>query len=364
MVDTTVPSTAPGVLAPLTRKRIFKVAVTLFFFVYSVVTIFPFYVLFVRTFVSTKDATDLHLWIPPQQEISLDADLGNLSVFYNLDLKKVKQDFGIPATDYLAPRTTLRELAEEYSLPIERIRAYFAPFGTYNGWIVLFSSGLIWPALARTLLVTVASIVGLNILSICTGYALAGLRRRDQMLIYNLFLLQMVIPPMLVLLPQYMIVQQLLRLIPGFAQPGFSRFAGQILAIVLLNIKGGALSTMIYTSFITAIPKELEECSEIDGANRLQYMFHILLPLLKVPIASLTVIMLPEFWNQFLTPYVYLDPLNQTLVPMVQSFSGKYTTNYQIVFTAVFVSILPLIAVYVVFRRFFIRGLLAGAIKG
>jgi ABC-type glycerol-3-phosphate transport system permease component len=316
------------------RKRIFGKAVTLFLVVYSVVTLFPFYALFVRTFVGTKDSTDLHLWIPSQDEISLDAEVGNLAVFYNLDLRKVKEDLGIPQTDYITPRTTLWQLGEKYGIPEERIRSYLAPFATFNGWIVLFSGGRLWPALARTLSITVGSIVGLNVLSILTGYGLAGLRRRDQMVIYNLYLLQMGIPPMLVILPQYLIVQRLMGLIPGLSEPGSSRYAGQITAVILLNIKGGALSTMIFTSFISSIPRELEECAEIDGANRLQYLLRILLPLMKVPIASLTVIMLPVFWNQFLEPYIYLDPANQTLLPLVQSFSGQYTTNFQVVFTA------------------------------
>lgn len=346
------------------RKWLLRAGVTLFLITYSAVTVFPFYVLFVRTFVSTKDATDLHLWIPPATEVSLDAGIGNLSVFYNLDIKKLKADLGIPQTAYIRPQTTLAQISEKYDIPPEKIRRYLAPFATFNGWIVLFSSGRIVPALVRTIIVSVASLVGLNALSICTGYALAGLRRRDQMFIYNLYLLQMVIPPMLVLLPQYLLVQSILKLVPGTGVAGFTRNASQIVVVILLVVKGGALSTMIFTSFIGAIPRELEECSEIDGANRLQYLIHILLPLLKVPIASLTVIELPVIWNEFLAPYVYLDPANQTLIPMIQSFSGQYTTNYQIVFTAAFVSILPLAAVYLVFRRFFIRGLLAGAIKG
>jgi ABC-type glycerol-3-phosphate transport system permease component len=346
------------------RTRVLRASVTLFLIAYSAVTLFPFYVLFVRTFVGTKDAAELHLWIPPATEVSMNARIGNLSVFYNLDIKKLKADLGIPQKAYIGPQTTLAQISDEYGIPPERIRRYLAPFATLNGWILLFSSGRIVPALARTIIVSAVGLVGLNLLSICTGYALAGLRRRDQVFIYNLYLLQMVIPPMLVLLPQYLLVQSILRLVPGTGVAGFTRNASQIAIVILLVIKGGALSTMIFTSFIGAIPRELEECSEIDGANRLQYLVHILLPLLKVPMASLSVIMLPVIWNDFLAPYVYLDPANQTLIPMIQSFSGQYTTNYQVVFTATFVSILPLACIYLVFRRFFIRGLLAGAIKG
>ena len=346
------------------RKRVVTAIVIPLLVIYTLVTLFPFYVLFVRTFVGTKDATTLHLWLPPQEQVNMDAEVGNLSIFYNLDIKEMKQDLGIPASAYIQPRTTLAQLSEQYGVPVEDIERYFARFGRYSGWIVLFSSPDLLPAAARSVLVTVVSLLGINVLSICTGYGLAGLRRKDQMLIYNLYLLEMVIPPMLIILPQFMIVQWLIGLIPGSDQAGPARYAGQLISLILINIQGGALSTMLFTSAIGSIPRDIEEAALADGATRLQYLRHILLPLMKVPIASLTVIMLPLFWNQFLQPYVYLDPPNTTFLPLIQNYSGQYTTNYQVVYTAVFVSIVPLVALYLIFRRWFIQGVMAGAIKG
>lgn len=351
-------------LAVSQQKRIFNIGVALFLVLYAVITLFPFYVLFVRTFIATKETTDLHLWIPPVEEISLDAELGNLTVYYGLDIKKLKQDLGIPLTEYIPARTTLGQISQDYDIPIEKMRGYFAGYSRYNGWMVLFSKGDLWGPLLRSLLITLVSLAGLNILSILTGYGLAGLRRRDQMFIYNFYLLQMVIPPMLIILPQFLIVQRLVRLFPNSDAPGATRYAAQILSVILLNIQGGALSTMIYTSAIGAIPRELEESAMIDGAGRLQYFFHILLQLLKVPIASVIVIMLPGLWNQFLQPYIYLDANNATLLPFIQQYTGQYTTNSQVIYTGVLVSVLPLVVVYVAFRRWFISGVMAGAVKG
>jgi ABC-type glycerol-3-phosphate transport system permease component len=346
------------------RKRILTAIAVPILVIYTLATLFPFYVLFVRTFVGTKDATDLHLWIPPLEDISMDAEIGNLSIFLNLDIKEVKQDLGIPLTDYIPARTSLKQISAKYDIPPQEFRNYFRSFTVYNGWIVLFKEGKIWPAAGRSALVTVVSLIGLNFLSILTGYALAGLRRRYQMFVYNLFLIQMVIPPMLIILPQFMVVRWFMGLFPNTDQPGFNRFAVQLLVLILLNIRGGAMSTMLYTSAIGAIPRDIEESAMIDGANRVQYFLRILLPLMKVPIASLTVIVLPWLWNQFLQPYVYLDPSNFTLLPLIQNYSGQYTTNYQIVYTAIFVSVVPLVVLYLVFRRWFIRGVMSGAVKG
>jgi ABC-type glycerol-3-phosphate transport system permease component len=346
------------------RKQALRLFALLVMLLYTVFTLFPFYTLFVRSFVSTKDAAELHLWIPKADEVRLEQEVGNLSVFYNLDLTDMKKALGIPTTDFLMSRTTLREIAEEYNIPEEDIEEYFADFYTFNGWLTLLKGPEFWNALLRTLVITALSLVGIITLSIFTGYGLAGLKRKDQMFIYNIYLLQMVIPSMLILLPQYLLIQWIMRLIPGYDTQGPARWVLQLIGLVLINIKGTALSTMIFTSAIGAIPKDLEDSAMIDGTTHWQYLRHILLPLLKVPIVSLVVIQLPLIYNQFLEPYVYLDPGNTTLLPFIQSTVGQFSTNFQVIYAAIFASVVPLVLIYFMFRRFFVEGALAGAVKG
>lgn len=344
------------------RKRLLTILASLFMIGYALITLFPFYVLFVRTFVSTKESTTLHLWIPQNDDVSMDAEVGNLAVNFNLDLKRVKEDLGIKG--YVAPRDTLRQVAEKQNIPVERFQEYFSGFGTYNGWITLLGRDDFWQALIRTVITTALGLAGLCFLSLLTGYALAGLKRRDQMWIYNLYLMQMVIPTVLIIIPQFLLVQWLIGLVPGSDQPGWPRWISQLVALVLIFIKGGALSTMVFTSAINGVPPELEESAQLDGASRMQYFFRILLPLMSVPIATVTVIMLPVFWNAFFEPYVYLDAGNTTVLPLISSYGSTFTTNFQIIYTGVFVSILPLLLVYLLLRRLFIRSIMAGAVKG
>jgi len=350
------------------RKRLLRGFALAVMLIYTGLTLFPFYSLFVRSFVSTKDSAELHLWIPKADEVNMEAQIGNLSVFYDLDTNDLKEALGIPEKDFIMSRTTLRQLAEKYDIPEEKIRDYFAGFYTYNGWKTLLTGDLygtnFWETLARTILVTALSVLFGIILAIFTGYGLAGLRRRDQMLVYNLYLLQMVIPAMLILLPQFLMFQWFFKLFPGYENAGTMRYGLQLSAIVLINIKGTALSTMIFTAAISGIPKELEESAVIDGASSWQYVRYVLLPLLKVPIVSLLVIMLPLVYNQFLEPYVYLDPANATLLPFVQSAVGQFSTNFQLIYSAIFASIIPLVLVYLMFRKWFVEGVMAGAIKG
>ncbi|NDJ76488.1 MAG: carbohydrate ABC transporter permease [Chloroflexi bacterium] len=357
-------STPRRPFSPADRRRLLNIAVFALFACYSVITLFPFYVLFVRSFVSTTDSADLHLWIPETDEVDLRAQFGNLTVFLNLDPAKVKEDLGIPANDYIHPRYTLQNVADKYDIPEEEMKDYFYKYKRYNGWLVLLNEQELRPTLLRTLAITVASLMGINVLASLTGYGLGGLRRRDQRLVYGLYLLQMVLPPMLILLPQYMIIKAIFGIVPDYDQPGTARHLAQAVAIIAINIKGGALSTMIYTAYISQLPSDLEDAAMVDGATRWQYYRYVLLPLMKVPAATLSVIMLPVFWNQFLEPYVYLDPNNSTMLPFIQKFAGQYSTNFQVIFSAILVSVVPLVVVYIIFRRFFIRGVLSGAVKG
>jgi ABC-type glycerol-3-phosphate transport system permease component len=350
------------------RRRLLKIVAIVIMVVYTAVTLFPFYALIIRSFVPTKESADLHLWLPETEEVSMDAQVGNLSVFYDLDLRILKDALGIPQTEFLMARTTLRQIAEKYDVPEQEIKDFFAGFYTYNGWKTLLTGQLygtsFWGALLRTLIVTVVSLTLLIFLSILTGYGLAGLRHRYQMGVYNIYLLQMVIPAMLILLPQYMLIQWFYKLIPAYADAGIVRTVLQLFSIVLINIKGTALSVMIFTAAIGAIPQEIEDSAMIDGASSWQYIRHILIPLLKVPIVSLIVIMLPTIYNQFLEPYVYLDPKNSTLLPFTQSAVGQFSTNYQVIYSAIVASVVPIVLVYLIFRRFFVEGVMAGAVKG
>ena len=344
------------------QKRAFRFGAYVFMVLYAVVTLIPFYILFIRTFVSTKDSTELHLWIPKGADLSMDTEIGNLAVNYNIDLRKFKEDLGIKG--YLTPRTTLAEISQEHSVPIENIEKYFANFGTFNGWITLLGRNDYWMALWRTTVTTMVSITLLCFLSMLTGYALAGLKRRDQMVVYNIYLLQMVIPTVMIIIPQFLLVQMVMAVIPGTAQTGAVRYTAQLAALVLIFAKGGALSTMIFTTSINQVPSELEESAELDGASRMQYFFRILFPLMRVPIATVAVIMLPVFWNAFFEPYVYLDAANTTVLPLIATYGGTFTTNFQIIYTGVFVSVLPLLIVYLLLRKLFIRSVMSGAIKG
>jgi ABC-type glycerol-3-phosphate transport system permease component len=99
------------------RRRLLRLFALAVMVIYTLLTLFPFYALFVRSFVPTKESAELHLWLPEVQEVSMESQVGNLAVFYDLDLTDMKEALGIPPTEFLMARTTLAEVAQDYDIP-------------------------------------------------------------------------------------------------------------------------------------------------------------------------------------------------------------------------------------------------------
>ena len=333
------------------KNKATRWAIGAFLALYSILTIIPFYFLFVRSFVPTKESTNLHLWIPKTEDISMDAQFGALATFYKLDIPEFKAQVGLPA-GYMNPSLTLRELAEENNIPEEKIKDYLQNYIVYNGYYAIFSGGkFFWHLLATVFVVVVSLIVG-GVLGLATGSVLGGFRKRWHLWVYYLYLFQIAISPIVTLLPLYLIITYYLQLYNNY------------LSLILVFIKGGALSTMVFTAHVASIPRDLKESVEVDGGNHFQYFWHILMPLSKTPFAVFTAISLPVFWNDLLYGFLFLGPDRFTIIPLINSFSGTFATNLQATYAGLFLATLPLLLVYLFFNRLFVRSALAGAIKG
>lgn len=316
---------------------------------YAFLTFVPFYFTFVRAFVPTELATEVHVWVPRATPLSLNAQVGNFATYFNIDLARFKEAMDIEG--FVPPYMTLRELMTEYQVTEESIRTYLRPYTTYVGWYAMIRNSRFWTGLYSNAFVAVMSIALGGVLGIMTGSVLARLRKRWHRVIYNSYLLSMVIPPIAIMIPVYLIFSRYLRLTNSYWN------------VILMFAKGDALSIMVFTSFIATIPEELKESVQMDGGNRLQYLLKIVFPLCITPFAIFVSIRLPWFWNDLLYGYLFLSPDKQTLMAFISSFAGTYTTNFQAMYAGLIMAILPLIIIYLMFRRLFVRSALAGAVK-
>jgi raffinose/stachyose/melibiose transport system permease protein len=143
----------------------------------------------------------------------------------------------------------------------------------------------------------------------------------------------------------------------------------------LINTKAGII--LLYTAtqipfavfliygFIDSVPRELDEAAIIDGCGPVQLFFRIILPLLTPVLVTTGILNFLGVWNDFLLPLYYLN--NSTHWPMtlaVYNFFGQYQQSWNLVSADILLTILPVIAIYLVGQRFILSGLTTGAVKG
>lgn len=122
---------------------------------------------------------------------------------------------------------------------------------------------------------------------------------------------------------------------------------------------------MLYNS-ISGLPKELFDSASIDGASSFRTFLHIVLPLSVPIIASLAIFQFLWVWNDLLVALIYLGGTLDVapITVQISSLVGSYGQDWELLTAAVFISILPSLAVFFALQRYFIRGILAGSIKG
>ena len=144
--------------------------------------------------------------------------------------------------------------------------------------------------------------------------------------------------------------------------PMLSSYIGIIFAYLGF---GGSMSIFIFHGFVKGIPKELEEAARIDGCTHEQIFFKIIFPLMK-PV-QMTVLILNGLWiwNDYLLPSIMLG-LNgriKTLPIAVSSFVGSYVKQWDLILTAAFLAMIPIIILFLFAQKQIIRGMMEGAIK-
>jgi raffinose/stachyose/melibiose transport system permease protein len=165
------------------------------------------------------------------------------------------------------------------------------------------------------------------------------------------FVLGLILPVQLGLIPIFVAMRDL-QLI--------GTYAGMIILYTGLLMP---LSVFLYTGFVRALPRDYEEAAQVDGARPLRIFRKIVFPLLRPVTGTVAILCGLIIWNDFFTPLVFLSGTGKATLPVVvYSFVGGLAQQWNIIFAAVALSILPLLAFYVIAQRQLIQGF-SGGIK-
>lgn len=128
---------------------------------------------------------------------------------------------------------------------------------------------------------------------------------------------------------------------------------------------GISQAVFMYSGFIKGIPLELEEAALIDGCNKFQMFFMIVLPLLKTITVTLIIMNVLWLWNDYLLPTLVLgSKLKQMTLPLSTfSFYGSYSADYTLIMASLIMTMIPVVVMYLFLQRYIISGIVNGAIK-
>lgn len=139
-------------------------------------------------------------------------------------------------------------------------------------------------------------------------------------------------------------------------------YVGVILVFAAVNMP---FAVMLFASFVTGIPREIDEAALIDGCSTLQMFFKILLPIMKPAVITNLIIAAISVWNNFQIPLYLMSSSERTTIPMmVYNFYGLYARDWQYVFAAIMFTVLPVIILYLFLQKYIVEGMTSGAVKG
>jgi raffinose/stachyose/melibiose transport system permease protein len=205
--------------------------------------------------------------------------------------------------------------------------------------------------LASSVIITGGSVIALIALGSLSAYTISQLPGKLGVGLFVLFVLGLILPVQLGLIPIFVAMREL-----GL----IGTYPGMIIIYTGLLLP---LSVFLYTGFVRALPRDYEEAARVDGAPPLRIFRKIVFPLLRPVTGTVAILCGLIIWNDFFTPLVFLSGTGKATLPVVvYSFVGGLAQQWNIIFAAVALSILPLLIFFVVAQRQLIRGF-SGGIK-
>ena len=205
----------------------------------------------------------------------------------------------------------------------------------------------------RSVIVVAISLVLMLIISAFAAYPLSRMRFKLNAFIYATIVAMMSVPIHVTLIPIFKLTTTV-----GLYD-SLASLIGPYVAFAL------PMSVFILTAFMKTIPKEIEESAEIDGCNRYQNFFLMILPLSKAGLSTLAIYNGVSMWNEFAFANTFLiTPQKKTLPLALGQFKGEHSLDIPINMSVLTLSVLPMIILFIIFQDKLVKGMMAGAVKG
>jgi ABC-type glycerol-3-phosphate transport system permease component len=216
----------------------------------------------------------------------------------------------------------------------------------------LMGSEEFWAAAKVSLSIAVFTTISVLIVATPLAYSLARTKFFGKRLAVLLITLVQVTPAIVLLVPMFALVSQF-----GL----YDKILPQVLILTALILPFG---TWILVAFIKSIPFELEEAAFVDGASRLQVIWHVIRPLLMPGITTVSIFTLIGAWNEFLVPVIMSESKAKPVTVFITRFITEKNIDYGLLATACAFLFVPVLMFTVFAKKYIVEGLLVGSVKG
>jgi glucose/mannose transport system permease protein len=209
------------------------------------------------------------------------------------------------------------------------------------------------PNLRQSFILVIPATILSSLFGAINGYLFSKWRFRGSEVFFTLLLFGMFIPYQSVIIP---LIQFLDRI----------GLYGTMVGLILVHvIYGLPITTLIFRNYFANIPYEIVEAARIDGAGIWQVFRQIMLPLSLPAFVVVGIFQFTNIWNEFLFGLtVITNPREQPVTVALNNLSGSFSVNWNVVMAGSVIAALPTLVIYILLGRFFIRGMLAGSMKG
>ena len=223
---------------------------------------------------------------------------------------------------------------------------------TLDNYAKLLEDGRIPIWFVNSVIVTTASVVAATVVATLAAYAIARLSFRGRTFLLRVLVALMVIPPAVLIVPLFLGLQPL-----GLV----NTYQGVVLIYTGMLVP---FSVYMLSSFFRTLPGEIFEAARIDGASTLRILWSIVVPLSGPGFVTLIVVNAMWVWNELLIALVFLqDDKLRTLMAGLTTLRGRFAVNEPLVMAGMFLGALPILLLFLFGQRYFVRGLVAGAVK-
>ena len=221
---------------------------------------------------------------------------------------------------------------------------------TLGGYRELFDRLDLVTVFANSVVVAVIVVVANMLFCSMVAYALTKLPFRFGGVVFGLIMMQMMVPAIVLVVPQFIVVANL-----GVVNTLF----GIVLPYLVMP-----LGIFLMRQFMAEVPDDLVHAARIDGAGEFRIFFRVVLPLCKPPLATLSLITFLASWNNFLWPAIVAQSQDKYTLPVALAiFANQEATHYGLLLAGAVVVVTPVVILFLALQRFFVEGIASTGIK-